>query len=132
MTCCTSGIDGTRLTKTKGQREPCPHATGYIQGYKLPCYSLAYPSHSKSPKVSPSCNLTTTRALPILHSLHWLGLVGALLGCGWHLNLKLMHLLHKGINLLLPIIKLKVLHLNSVIPVHDGMGPRVHLLSGEL
>jgi hypothetical protein len=33
-----SGKDETHVIKTKGQREPCPHATGSIQGYKLPRY----------------------------------------------------------------------------------------------
>jgi hypothetical protein len=33
--------DGTRLSKTKGAREPCSHAMGHIQGYKLSRYLLA-------------------------------------------------------------------------------------------
>jgi hypothetical protein len=32
---CTSGRNGTRLSKTKWAREPCSHAAGHIRGYKL-------------------------------------------------------------------------------------------------
>jgi hypothetical protein len=39
--------DGTRLTKTKCAREPCSHAAGRIQGYKLSSYLLANPIDSK-------------------------------------------------------------------------------------
>jgi hypothetical protein len=38
---CTSGQDGTRLSKTKWAREPCSHAVGHIRGYKLSSYLLA-------------------------------------------------------------------------------------------
>jgi hypothetical protein len=38
---CTSGQDGTHLSKTKWEREPYSHTVGHILGYKLPSYLLA-------------------------------------------------------------------------------------------
>jgi hypothetical protein len=107
--------------KQKGQREPCSHATGYIQGYKLPSYSLAHPIHSKGQKASPSRDPTTTRALTILHSRHWLILIEVLLRCGWHLNLQIMNQVPEVNNLLLSLVELDVLHLDGVLQVHDSM-----------
>jgi hypothetical protein len=73
-----------------------------------------------------------TRALTLLDSRHHVDLNGVLLGCRWHQDLKFVHLLHKGGNPLHHIIKLKVMHLDGILYVHDGVGPHVQLLLGEL
>jgi hypothetical protein len=50
----------TLLSKTKGAREPCSHATGYIRDYKLSSYMLASSIYSKQQKV----RLSTSKHLP--------------------------------------------------------------------
>jgi hypothetical protein len=55
---CTSGQDGTRLSRTKWAREPYSHAAGYIRGYELDFAS----SHPTSTRPSPHQRLTWHRS----------------------------------------------------------------------
>jgi hypothetical protein len=65
----------------------------------------------------------------IVHLGHRFSLLGIILGCGWQLVLEIDDLLEEVGDLLLPQLKLVILLLNSVIQVHNHVGPGVYLLS---